>query len=67
MITVSYSVSGAAGDDTAFEGDGGEGVQSGFPAQGPADFAAAGGVEGAGDQVEAFQGGMVGREMSSGP
>ena len=65
MIAVSYLLVGDAGDNTAFEGDR-EGVESGFPARRPAGLAPAGGVEGAGDEVEAFQRGLVGREMSPG-
>jgi hypothetical protein len=57
---------GGAGDDTAFECDG-EGVERWLPAHCPAGPSAAGGVKGSGDQVEALQRGLVGREVPGCP
>src|SRR4029453_6041823 len=53
------------GDDAAFEHEG-EGVEGGLPADGPSLSAAAGGIEGSQGEVEALQGGLVGREVAAG-
>jgi hypothetical protein len=52
--------------DSSFEGDG-ECVQGGLPAVDPACAAAAGGVEAADGQVQAFHGGLLVREVAAGP
>ncbi len=48
---------GFSGRPAVTEGDG-EGVECGFPAHRPSGLAAAGGVQGSGDEVEASQGGL---------
>lgn len=62
--TLASSVGGRWGE-AAFEGDR-EGVQGRFPSHGPSCPSAAGGVEGSGDEVEALQRGLFGREVSAG-
>lgn len=51
--------------DAAFEGDR-EGVERGLPPHGPSCLAPAGRVQGPGDEVEALQGGLFGREVPAG-
>ena len=57
---------GVAREDTVFEGDR-EGVQCRLPAHRPAGPAASAGIEGSGHQVQAFEGGLLGREVPANP
>ena len=63
-LSINSSPPGAAG--TAFEGDR-EGVEGGLPAHRLAGLGASGGIEGAVDEAEAFQRGLVGEEVSPDP
>jgi hypothetical protein len=56
---------GLGGGEPVAEGDG-EGIQGGLPSHGPPCPSGPGGVKGAGDQVEALEGGLLGREVASG-